>query len=108
MCLQETTRISVTWLPNISFRGGVELLKVEAETIIGLFSKNETLTQGLSSARERAGEAGRGCVGGSPKLDAQEAATKRPADERPRNPSGKVLKRQLRKPYWEAKRRRIN
>jgi len=82
--------------------------EVEAETIIGLFSKNETLTQGLSSARERAGEAGRGCVGGSPKLDAQEAATKRPADERPRNPSGKVLKRQLRKPYWEAKRRRIN
>jgi len=26
----------------------------------------------------------------------------------PRNPTGKLLKRELRKPYWEGKKRQIN
>jgi acyl-CoA synthetase (AMP-forming)/AMP-acid ligase II len=29
-------------------------------------------------------------------------------DVLPRNPSGKILKRELRKPYWEGKEREIN
>ncbi len=29
-------------------------------------------------------------------------------DELPRNPSGKVLKRELRAPYWEGKERSVN
>ena len=28
--------------------------------------------------------------------------------ELPRNPSGKVLKRELRKPYWEGRERQVN
>ena len=28
-------------------------------------------------------------------------------DEMPRNPSGKILKKELRKPYWEGVERRI-
>jgi len=30
------------------------------------------------------------------------------ADALPRNPSGKILKRQLREPYWKGRDRRIN
>ena len=29
-------------------------------------------------------------------------------DELPRNPSGKILKRELRKPYWEGMERHVN
>jgi len=29
-------------------------------------------------------------------------------DELPRNPSGKVLRRELRAPYWEGKARNVN
>ena len=29
-------------------------------------------------------------------------------DELPRNPSGKILKRELRKPYWEGRDRQVN
>jgi long-chain acyl-CoA synthetase len=29
-------------------------------------------------------------------------------DELPRNPSGKILKRELREPYWEGRERRVN
>jgi len=28
--------------------------------------------------------------------------------ELPRNPSGKILRRQLREPYWEGRERRVN
>jgi acyl-coenzyme A synthetase/AMP-(fatty) acid ligase len=30
------------------------------------------------------------------------------ADELPRNPSGKILKTELRKPYWEGRSRMVN
>ena len=30
------------------------------------------------------------------------------ADTLPRNPSGKILKRELRKPYWEGRERQVN
>jgi long-chain acyl-CoA synthetase len=30
------------------------------------------------------------------------------ADSLPRNPSGKILKRELRRPYWEGRERQVN